>query len=421
MSSHDSTGARAWLRLLVAIAAFGFVCGWGLPPAAFGDGTIVAPRDYKGSLEEQAQEAIIIFHSSEKAGGATEDLILKIRVQGSAKSFAWIIPFPNEPKIAKEDPKLFTELFSYVEARTVRRHKGKGDGMKSAGEASPAAKPPVEVLARKIVGSYDTAVVRENVAGALNKWLDAEGFQTLPDAEDVIGFYRKKGYVFACIKVSDAELDKDRLVDSHPLRFSFKTGGRDGIFYPMKMTGLQSAPFTVNLYVFYGAWINDRLSKFGYTHRGFRLRYRDWDSPRCKANAGKTWSSPETDPFLASMAHRVPTLKKLFQKLHPGERYYLTNIQAHGLRPAEVRQWADDLWVFPYYIDRRFVPYDARPGGPASAAWPHEADAAPAGGDTRGSAASASSTRKAVGYGSLGLLVLGATVLGLWGLRRRAR
>ena len=40
--------------------------------------------------------------------------------------------------------------------------------------------------------------------------------------------------------------------------------------------------------------------------------------------------------------------------------------------PAEVRQWADDLWLFPYYVDRKFVPYDARPGGPASAAWPNE-------------------------------------------------
>ncbi len=62
-------------------------------------------------------------------------------------------------------------------------------------------------------------------------------------------------------------------------------------------------------------------------------------------------------------------MAKLFQRLYPGQRYYLTNIHARGLRPAAVREWSDDLWLFPYYVDKSFVPFDARPGGPASAAW----------------------------------------------------
>ncbi len=377
---------------------------------AWADGKLIAPRDYKGSLEEKGQEAIIIFHSSEEKGKATEDLILKISVVGNAKRFAWVIPFPNEPKITKEDPKLFGELFSDVEARKRSFHKRKGMKFEASEGIARAAKP-IEVLSRKIVGSYDTAVVRENVAGALNQWLDAEGFQMLPDAEDVLGFYRRKGYVYACIKVSDAELDKDKPVDSHPLRFSFKTGGRDGIYYPMKMTGLQTARFNVSLYIFYGAWINDQLNKFGYVHRGFRLNYRDWDTPKCKANAGKTWSAPETDPFLRSMAHRIPTVKKLFQKLHPGERYYLTNIQAYGLKPAEVRQWADDLWVFPYYVNREFVPYDARPGEPASGAWAHSAEAGMA--DDGIAQASTSWPGGAWGVLGMGLAAVLASAVGL--------
>jgi len=372
--------------LVVALVACGLLAGLGAHSAVLADGKIVPPRNYKGSLEERAQEAIIIFNGSDTKSQATEDLILKISVIGSAKSFAWVIPLPSEPKIGKEDPKLFRELFSYVQARTARPHKSegaKGTDLK----ARPAAKGGVEVLARRVVGSYDTAVVRENVAGALNKWLAAEGFQALDNAEDVIGFYRKKGYVFACVKVSDAELVKDKPVDSHPLRFTFKTGGRDGIYYPMRMTGLQGARFDVNLYIFYGAWINDRINKYGYVHRGFRLRYRDWDSRQCKPNAGKTYSAPRDDPFLKGLARKIPTVTKLFQKLHPGGRYYLTNIQAFGMKPAAVRDWSDDLWVFPYYTKRDFVPLDARPGEPAAAAWarnvapaePVAAKAAPAG------------------------------------------
>ena len=38
------------------------------------------------------------------------------------------------------------------------------------------------------------------------------------------------------------------------------------------MSGEDAAPFSVNLYIFYGAWIKDRLSTFGHTRRGFRLR-----------------------------------------------------------------------------------------------------------------------------------------------------
>jgi hypothetical protein len=135
------------------------------------------------------------------------------------------------------------------------------------------------------------------------------------------------------------------------------------------MTGLQTQPFDVNLYVFYRAWLNDRLNRYGYEQRGFQRRYRDWDSPRCKPNVGKNWSRPQSDPFLQSAHHHIPTVAKLFQDLHPDQRYYLTNIQAFDLDPGEVRNWADDLWLFPYYVNTGFIPYDARPGGVAASAY----------------------------------------------------
>lgn len=344
--------------------------------AAWADGKAIGPamyqgHPYRGSVEEHAQEAVLIFHDSDKPGEAHEDLVLRISVQGEVRNFAWVVPFPDEPQIAKEDAKLFVELYDYVEARLASRfeHASKAAAAKSS-EAKPDMPKPVEVLSRKIVGSFDVAVVRENQSGALNEWLKKEGYQTLRDADDVLGFYDKKKYVFACVKVSEAQLDQHAPVDLHPLRFSFKTGGRDAMFFPMKMTGLQDHAFDVNLYVFYHAWLNDHLSKFGYEHRGLRLKYRDWDTPACEPNAGKTWSTPEHDVFLRDFAPRIPTVAALFQKLHPGERYYLTNIQALGLKPEVVRQWSDDLWLFPYYVDKNFVPYDARPGGPAATAWP---------------------------------------------------
>jgi hypothetical protein len=341
------------------------------------DGKMVGPKaykakPYKGSIEEQAQEAIIIFHGSDKSGGAVEDLILKVSVAGEVDRFAWVIPFPNEPKVAKEDTKLFKEVHAYVEAKLAslsRRIANKADSEGAAPAAAAEKRAPVEVLSRKIVGAFDVAVVRENQAGALNGWLDKEGYQSLDDAEDILEFYRGKKYVYACIKVSDAPLNKDAPTDLHPLRFTFKTGGRDGIFFPMKMTGLQRTPFSVNLYIFYRAWLNDHLSKYGYEHRGFRMKHRDWDTKQCEPNAGKKFSAPHRDAYLRDFARLCPTVAELMQKLHPGEQYYLTNIQARNLKPENVRQWKDDLWLFPYYTDRSFVPFDARPGAVAAAAW----------------------------------------------------
>jgi hypothetical protein len=336
---------------------------------ALGDGKLVPPRDYEGSLEERAQEAVIIFKGSKTPGEAREDLILKITAAGAAKSFAWVVPFPREPEVQKADAKLFKELHDYVQARQRSRMKKKG--WKGEGEALGAEEKGVEVISRRVVGSYDVAVVREKEAGALNRWLSENGYQPLDNAEDVIGFYRRKAYVFACIKVSEAALEKGKPADLHPLRFSFATGGRDGIYFPMKMTGLQSEPFDVNLHVFYRYWINDRLSKYGFAHRGFRLVHRDWDTKQCKANGGKAWSDPTSDVYLRPFASRIPTVAKLFQALHPGEPFYLTNIQAR-LRPEDVRSWSDDLWLFPYYTNREFVPHDARPGGPAAEGYPKE-------------------------------------------------
>jgi len=367
MHSRRSGGAALWAAYVLTLIA--------LCAPAWADGKMVGPATfkgvpYKGSPEERSQEAILIFREGSADTSAKEDLILRVTVEGKVDRFAWVIPFPAPPKIAKEDAKLFRELYDYVQARLARRAPKKDGKHKMATPAADGRVEPVEVLSRKTVGSYDTAVVRENVAGALNQWLVGEGFQSLgDDAEDVIGFYRTKKYVFACIKVDDAALGKGSGVDLHPLRFTFATGGRDGIYFPMKMTGLQTQRFDVNLYVFYAAWLNDHINRYGYEHRGFRLRHRDWDTADCTPNAGKTWSTPRRDPYLSAQAHRIPAVTALFQKLHPGARFYLTNIRARALKPGDVREWRDDLWLFPYYRDPDVVPDDARPGAVASAAW----------------------------------------------------
>ena len=74
------------------------------------DGLVVRPIAYEGSLNERSQEAIIIFHKGDQPGEATQDLILKISVQGDVDQFGWVVPLPSVPQKGKEDAKLFEEL-----------------------------------------------------------------------------------------------------------------------------------------------------------------------------------------------------------------------------------------------------------------------------------------------------------------------
>jgi hypothetical protein len=167
------------------------------------------------------------------------------------------------------------------------------------------------------------------------------------------------------------------------------------------------------LYILYDKWLNDRINGFGYSHRGFGLSWRDYDSPWCEPNAGKRWSDPAADPYLASFAGVVPTVTRLCQKLHPGERYYLTNLQASALDPAAVRAWPDDLWLFPYYTDPRVVPHDARKDGPASSAYPVPEAMVPA-------ASAVAARAKSLAPVVLALVAIGLPVVAIMLVARRS-
>ena len=327
---------------------------------------VIPPVDYQGSLNETAQEAILIFQTGTENTPSSQDMILKISVEGETADFGWVVPLPGVPETGKAHAALFEELHNYVQARTrPRTPKAAAGGLNQDFKTEEEAPRAVQVIKREVVGSYDVAIVREKKAGGLQDWLDDNQFKSPDGVADLITFYRQKGYVFACMKVSDAALKKGASADLHPIRFRFTTGGRDGIFFPMRMTGLQKERFNLNLYVFYGKWINDRLSRFGYMHRGLSRRWRDYDSRYCTPNAGKLWSNPRKDPYLKHYDGMIPAVAGYMKVHFPNNRFYLTNIYAHNLDPTKVLDWEDDLWMFPYYTNRKFVPYDAREGGPA--------------------------------------------------------
>ena len=80
----------AVMNLKRLIPAAGFVISM-FPSMLLADGKVMPPVDYKGSLEEKSQEAIIVFQPGSETKSARQDMILKITVKGESDSFAWVI------------------------------------------------------------------------------------------------------------------------------------------------------------------------------------------------------------------------------------------------------------------------------------------------------------------------------------------
>ena len=66
------------------------------------------------------------------------------------------------------------------------------------------------------------------------------------NAEPVIASYVKDGWVFVATKVRRDKPDNETSTP-HPLSFTFKT---DKPIYPMRLTGVDNGPLSVDLYVF---------------------------------------------------------------------------------------------------------------------------------------------------------------------------
>jgi hypothetical protein len=380
--------------------------GWAAPGTARADGILIpghrraparaapahagpsttADSGRQRTLWESYQEAIIIQDRDALTGRALENMVLRIRVRSleDIDSFAWVIPFPNPPEAALEDTKLFEEIRRHVtgSGETSAGETPRGGGNQAAGatpseEARIASRGAasgepsnVSVISRKVLGGYEVVIVRALEKGALEAWLEKEGFQGTEYAgNDVVESYRKKGHVFACVKVRDPRLVKGATVELQPLRFAFETGGRDGIFFPMKMTSLQTEPFDLALHIFGPAPIDEKESRFGYAHRGLR----PWSPAKSGEGDAAKGSGPGSPPGGGRVGERdfsrMPGVADLLRRVRPGGERYLASIGASGLNPRELDGWADDLWLFPRYHEPGFVPFDARPGGPAAAGW----------------------------------------------------
>ena len=112
--------------------------------------------------------------------------------------------------------------------------------------ASSISSQAVSILDRKLVGIFETTTITSRDAKALQTWLLENGYSVPTNAAPVIASYVKDGWVFVATKVRRDKPDNETSTP-HPLSFTFKT---DRPVYPMRLTGVDNGPLSVELYVF---------------------------------------------------------------------------------------------------------------------------------------------------------------------------
>lgn len=244
------------------------------PRPCMADGKVFAAGPAKVAIPDQ--EALIVWRDG------VQTLAIETRFVGPGHDFAWVVPLPAKPEISPGTTGMFPTLRAlcspYVDNRTtglwpVFLWIAVGLLIAMAGKTmfvrvvallatclagvvfliptlgtargGSVAGPAVEVLDRKVIGSFDVTTVASADPAAMSNWLTHNGFVVSPAADPVIADYIAKGWVFSAAKLRREE-DTTNPSTPHPLVFKFPA--KEPV-YPLQLTAVDNGSLAVNLYV----------------------------------------------------------------------------------------------------------------------------------------------------------------------------
>ncbi|MFL5804066.1 MAG: DUF2330 domain-containing protein [Roseiflexaceae bacterium] len=182
-----------------------------------------------------AEQALIVFT------GGREEIITSVQLQSDKPGAAVIFPVPGEPTVgAVSSETLFTYLADVTRPQERFEEQLVWRDVETAGGAPPRG---VSVLGQEIVGGYSVARLAADDAGALQDWLDENGYRAPSGAAPILRSYIDAGWKFVAVKLAPGQLAAGAL---KPLRMAFDT---PEIVYPMRLGALADQPLDVLLYV----------------------------------------------------------------------------------------------------------------------------------------------------------------------------
>ncbi|MDC0768249.1 DUF2330 domain-containing protein [Streptomyces sp. HD] len=193
--------------------------------------------------------------------GVREQIVMRLTVGGDAERVAWIMPVPSRATVRLGDPELFDELHDITAPVHRERHHFwpqdgdwplvTGDGMAGGPPRSGlGAEPPVDVVGRQRLGPFDVARLTATDPGALDRWLDGNGFALPKGLTGALRPYVQKRWEYVAVKLTPGSATATTATaltgTLDPLHLTFRT---DEPVYPMRLSRLADTPQSLGLYV----------------------------------------------------------------------------------------------------------------------------------------------------------------------------
>ncbi|MFV2175263.1 DUF2330 domain-containing protein [Actinomadura sp. LOL_016] len=214
------------------------------PAWACGCGAMIADSSVRIS-----EETSIVRYD---AAARTEEIVMRLSAESSAKDAAWLFPTPSEATVELGERGWFEELDTLTEPRVVTRKVwfpdlGSGDGS-SAGAAPSGRGGAVQVLGERDLGPFRVATLDADAPDALAGWLARNGYRLRPDLEKALGPYVEQGWKYVAVKLQPGA-GASLTGELAPLRVAFSS---DELVYPMRLSRLAENPQRLHLYVLGG-------------------------------------------------------------------------------------------------------------------------------------------------------------------------
>ncbi|NUP22948.1 MAG: DUF2330 domain-containing protein, partial [Streptomyces sp.] len=253
---NGTNGTKGTRRgaLTVALALLALQLGQLAAPAwACGCGAMVPGDERRVSVGRE--ESVVRWD------GVREQIVMRLTVGGDAERVAWIMPVPSRATVRLGDPELFDELHGITAPVHRERHHfwpQDGDWPLVTGDGMAGARPrpglgaerPVDVVGRQRLGPFDVARLTATDPGALDRWLDDNGFALPQGLTGALRPYVQKRWEYVAVKLtpqSTATPTPTALTGTlDPLHLTFRTAEP---VYPMRLSRLADTPQSLGLYV----------------------------------------------------------------------------------------------------------------------------------------------------------------------------
>ncbi|MFJ8532937.1 DUF2330 domain-containing protein [Streptomyces sp. NPDC093591] len=191
--------------------------------------------------------------------GTREQIVMRLTVGGDAERVAWIMPVPRRATVRLGDPALFDELHAVTAPVHRERYHfwpQDGDWPLVTGDGRPGGPPPprfragrtppVDVVGRQRLGPFDVARLTATDPGALDGWLDSNGFALPARLDGALRPYVQKRWEYVAVKLAPDSAGEPLTGALDPLHLTFRA---DEPVYPMRLSRLAETPQSLGLYV----------------------------------------------------------------------------------------------------------------------------------------------------------------------------